>query len=332
MEWNDRRPKRDDDVPIIGDFSAVHDERIGLKPRREPKRPLDDAAPQRAAPQTRQRPEQWRLDPNEVRRHARRMRERSGGGAFARIFRFALAAAAVAAVVYGYRNFDAVRSVALEVPALARLIDRSTDGGAAPELPRDEQGTILIEGDGVAGVPLATSVDGAGAADDEPAAEAPAAAAPAAAAPPVAAERTDATSVAPPPDEVVAAAPAEPAPPPAPEPPPEPETFELGSAVVNVSEAAASARVLILRNGDWRRASSVVWSTRDGTATAGSDYIDRGAVVERFAAGEQNRTILVPIVGDRNAEGPESFYVVLAPEEGAVGERLEAEVVISDDD
>ena len=81
------------------------------------------------------------------------------------------------------------------------------------------------------------------------------------------------------------------------------------------------------------RRPTVVWSTRDGTATAGSDYVDRGAVVERFAAGEQNRTILVPIIGDRNAEGPENFYVVLVSAEGDVaGEVREAEVVIEDDD
>jgi hypothetical protein len=125
-----------------------------------------------------------------------------------------------------------------------------------------------------------------------------------------------------------------PAPPaPAPEPPPGPESFEFGLSTVNVSEADASAHVIILRNGDRRRASSITWWTEDGTAKAGLDYADLGRVVEKFAAGEQNRTIHIPLVGDHRVEGPETFYVHLAASEGAdpsadPAQRLE--VVIND--
>ncbi len=51
--------------------------------------------------------------------------------------------------------------------------------------------------------------------------------------------------------------------------------------------------------------------------------------------GQQNVTIRVPIIGDRNAEGPETFYVHLAPSEAAAaaGEPAQRlEVVINDDD
>lgn len=76
--------------------------------------------------------------------------------------------------------------------------------------------------------------------------------------------------------------------------------------------------------------SSFVWWTTDGTATAGSDYASLGEVEVRFATGEQNRAIHVPIIGDRSVEGPETFFVHVAKASGEPAERLE--VVINDDD
>ncbi len=81
---------------------------------------------------------------------------------------------------------------------------------------------------------------------------------------------------------------------------------------MNVTEADTSADILILRNGDRRRRSSVTWWTEDGTATAGLDYANLGRVVVTFAPSEQNRTIHIPIARDSKIEGPESFYVHLA--------------------
>jgi hypothetical protein len=280
-------------------------------------------------------PDQLRHDPIEVRRHAQRMRgTRDRGGALATIVRYGLIAAVVAAGVVGYRNFDTVRGVALDLAARAGLAgggsgpaDVASPGGEEPE-------TVVVEGQEIAGAAMPTAIGGAPPTPEAAATDAPLAATPPAAAPPADDEAAAAPAEPPVPSESVAAA--EPIVPPEPaaepEPPPGPETFELASGVVNVSEAAASAAVLVLRNGDRSRVSTVVWSTRDGTATAGSDYIDRGAVVERFAAGEQNRTIHVPIVGDRNAEGPEDFYVVLAADGAPVGDVREVRVVIDDDD
>jgi hypothetical protein len=90
---------------------------------------------------------------------------------------------------------------------------------------------------------------------------------------------------------------------------------------------------LILRDGGKRGVSSITWWTSDGTAKAGSDYVDLGKVVVKFAAGEQNRAIHIPIVGDGAAEGPESFYVNLAAGDDASAEPQDrVEVVIEDDD
>ena len=53
----------------------------------------------------------------------------------------------------------------------------------------------------------------------------------------------------------------------------------------------------------------------------------------KFAAGEVNRAIHIPIVGDAIAEGTESFYVNLAPGDDASAEAQDrVEVVIEDDD
>jgi hypothetical protein len=118
-----------------------------------------------------------------------------------------------------------------------------------------------------------------------------------------------------------------------PEGPPTPETFGFGLGTMNVSEADASAAVLILRDGGRRGVSFVTWWTTDGTASAGTDFARLEPRVERFSVGEQNRTIHVPIVGDRNVEGPESFYVQVAPGESATAEPVaKIEVVIVDDD
>jgi hypothetical protein len=253
------------------------------------------------------------------------MRERDRRGS-ARIGRYVLVAAMVAAIVVGYRNFDTIRAIATDLAARVGSSPLEGDDTASPSA--DEPETVVVEKEEIAGTPLPSAVGGAPPTPDDAVAVSPPVGAPPAAAPLAADEPVVAAA------EPAAASPPVVAPEPVapPEPPPGPETFELGSSVVTVSEAAASAAVLVLRGGDRRRASTVVWSTREGTAKAGSDYIDRGAIVERFAAGEQNRTIRVPIVGDRNAEGVENFYVILAPNDAAAGQSREAQVIIDDDD
>jgi hypothetical protein len=116
--------------------------------------------------------------------------------------------------------------------------------------------------------------------------------------------------------------------------PPEPETFEPESPVVMVSEHAASVAITVRRRGGDQGSSSLVWWTSDGTAVANDDYVDLGARIEKFAPGEQTRTIYIPLIHDSKAEGRESFYVNLRA--GQDGKRLEpaqrVEVVIEDDD
>ena len=112
------------------------------------------------------------------------------------------------------------------------------------------------------------------------------------------------------------------------------EIFEPEKPVVVVSEAAPSAAITIRRRGSLDGSTSFVWWTTDGTAIADEDYINLGARIEKLAAGEQTRTIYVPIVHDSKPEARESFYVNVRPGQG--GKRQDpaerVEVVIEDDD
>lgn len=265
--------------------------------------------------------EHWGVDPQDVRRHAQRMREARAVGPLDKIFRGAAVALVLVIAFAIYWNFDALRNLRFD---LSRVKGAFEDAAGEVEDARrgDEPGTEVVGDTSVAGVSLPTSIKG-----DEPKADAPAVSTDA----PNAAEPSRETS----PTEVVAAneTPASPPPPPEPEEPPRPETFGFGLEVMNVSEADASARVLVLRDGGRRGVSFITWWTTDGTAHAGSDFARLEPRTERFSTGEQNRTLLVPIIGDRNVEGPENFFVHVAVGESANAEPVaEIEILINDDD
>lgn len=299
--------------------------------------------------------EHWGVDPQDVRRHARRMREAKAIGPLGRFFRIAALVLLAAAAFAIFWNRETLKNVRFDASQLTSLFRGETPRGAR-ETP-GEPGTEVVEDSGVAGVRLPTSLDGetpeptpdAAAAPpaNEPAPRAaetptpppaPSAAAPSADEPSPATTQPPATREE---DAAVAAAdtPASeprrvPEPEPEPELPPAPETLGFGLSVMHVSEADASAAVLVLRDGGRREVSPFTWWTVDGTATAGSDFARLEPRVERFARGEQNRTIYVPIVGDRSAEGPEIFYVrvVAGESRNEDGPIAEIEVVIDDDD
>jgi hypothetical protein len=269
------------------------------------------------------RPEHWRPDPGDVRRHAALRRERARAGPLGKLLRYAAIVLVLAGALFAYRNFDTLRNATLDFSALTGAFSRSAASRGDAQAGGSSE-PVAIEAPGVVGTSVATSLDKSPIVDTEPD---PAPAETTLAAPVLPADTT------PPP----AAAEAPPAPVVVTEPPPpdEPESFEFGLSTISVSESDASAAVLILRNGGRRGRSTITWWTREGTATAGVDYANLGMVVERFAVGEQNRTIHIPIVGDRNPEGPETFYVLLAAGDVTAGNAQpehEIEVIINDDD
>jgi hypothetical protein len=321
-----RAPRSDDDVPIIGDYSEAQNER--LRPD-APSPPASEPPPPAHPPRgdSRPRDERWMLDPSDLQRHARIARQLEGTRRFGKL-RKVVWVAAVAAVGLGvYWKFDALRGVSVDFSELKSFLggDAAGTGAGVPRLGGVQQ-TASVETQAVAGIEAPTSRSDTSAPAPPPSSERP----PTLREPP-AEEHTPASTVVPATESerepVVSVAP------PAPPAPPEPETFAFALPVNTVSESDAATAILIVRSGGNRGASSVIWWTTPGTATAGADYVDLGRVVEKFAPGEQNRTIRIPIVGDNIVEGDETFYVHLAKSsDGEEAELGQTEVVIKDDD
>jgi hypothetical protein len=296
---------------------------------------MDTRKPRKSEPDDRGS-EHWGLDPQDVRRYARRMREARALSPLAKTFRVAAVALLIGAAFAVYWNFETLRAMRFDLSRVTSLFsDRATRNGEPAE---GEAGTEVVGDTSIAGVRMPTSLEDeaapdeapeASAADNSARADAPPAAEPTA---PGAAPRSDAAPGATAASEGPTSA-AAPVPAPEPEVPAGPETFGFGLEVMNVSEADASARVLVLRDGGRRGVSFITWWTTNGTATAGSDFARLEPRTERFGAGEQNRTLLVPIIGDRNVEGLETFYVQFAVGQSADAQPVaRIEVAIADDD
>jgi len=265
--------------------------------------------------------EYWGLDPQEVRHHARRMREARAVGPLGKVVRVVLVGLVLMGAFAVWWNFDTLRDMRFD---FSRVTGAFGDAVEEVEEARrgDEPGQEVVADTSVAGVSMPTSIKG-----DEP--EPATTAVEPEPAPPTGAARETAQS------EVVAAreAPALAPPPAEPEPPPKPETFGFGLEVMSVSEKDASARVLVLRDGGRRGVAYITWWTTNGTAMAGSDFARLEPKTERFNAGQQNITLLVPIIGDRNVEGPENFFVHFAVGESTTAKPVASiEILIDDDD
>lgn len=119
---------------------------------------------------------------------------------------------------------------------------------------------------------------------------------------------------------------------PAPAVAPGPPRFSFPQAATTVRENEVAARILIRRSGNLAGPATVSWWTADGTARADADYADLGARLERFAPGEESRTVFVPLTNDAVAEPAKSFTVLLGRGESAADATAEMRVDIVDDD
>jgi len=91
----------------------------------------------------------------------------------------------------------------------------------------------------------------------------------------------------------------------------------------------------IRRDGPTDQRASAVWSTVDGTAKAGSDYVAVAGRSVAFAAGETSRTVTVSLVGDKIKEAEtETFSVALSQPSGVdlLGDPEEFAIVDNDND
>jgi hypothetical protein len=182
-------------------------------------------------PPSETRNEQWAVDPADVRRHARLMRERERVGPLGKLVRYTAVVLLLAGAVAVYWNFDTLRGTRVDFSGVVDLVARRVKDTVA----RPDSGTTqteVVKETEVVGVAAPSSL-----ATSPPAAE-PVVPGPIAA------------KAAPAPESVPATTSPEAA---APE-PPGPEQFSFGLEKIEVSEAAASADILILRGGDMRRA------------------------------------------------------------------------------
>ncbi len=111
-------------------------------------------------------------------------------------------------------------------------------------------------------------------------------------------------------------------------------------SVLEGSSGTTSLAFTVTRAGDATGSVTVSWSTSDGTAAAGSDYVAASGEVTFLPGGVNTQTISVTIQGDTAQEGNETFFVdfevvlgdaLLADREGqATILNDDAEIVIDD--
>ncbi len=97
---------------------------------------------------------------------------------------------------------------------------------------------------------------------------------------------------------------------------------------MNVQESTSVAALVLRITPTVNRAATVSWTTANGTATAGQDYIASSG----SATFADTQTILIPIVQDSQLESSETFYVDFTGVANATLERQRVAITILDDD
>ena len=112
-----------------------------------------------------------------------------------------------------------------------------------------------------------------------------------------------------------------------------PPTFQFTTTSYTVSESAGTASLTVQRLRYTDAAVTVDYATADGSAVNGLKYTATNGTLA-FAAGETNKTLLVPILNEGFVEGTKYFRVILSnPTGGAVlGAPATATVNITDND
>jgi hypothetical protein len=123
----------------------------------------------------------------------------------------------------------------------------------------------------------------------------------------------------------------------------DPPVTQLASANFNVNEGGTSLIVQVTRTGNTSLASTVDYTTSDnsvanncytvsGVAWSHCDYLTTLGTL-RFAPGESQKTVLIPIVDDAYAEGSETFSFVLSNAVGSIlGSPATATLTILDNE
>lgn len=108
--------------------------------------------------------------------------------------------------------------------------------------------------------------------------------------------------------------------------------IQFGDVSYSAAENSGALLVTVVRTGS-TEAASVRYSTADGTAAAGVDYVAATNTLLSFAAGEMIKTISIPLADDAAPEDTETFTLALGGAAGAaIGANATASLTIRDDD
>ena len=110
------------------------------------------------------------------------------------------------------------------------------------------------------------------------------------------------------------------------------DTYRMSVDDVTVEEGGGEARFTVsLDRANPAQTVRVSYATRDGSATAGADYLARMGTLE-IMPGVVSRTIGVPITDDAEQEGSETFRLMLSSAENAEIQDAEGLCTIVDDE
>lgn len=110
-------------------------------------------------------------------------------------------------------------------------------------------------------------------------------------------------------------------------------TLSIGDVSVSEGNSGTKLATFTVRLSQ-ASSSNVSYSiaTKNGSATAGSDYVARSLSGQTIAAGQTSRTFAVTISGDQTREGSETFLVGLSTPRGATIFDSQAQGLITNDD
>jgi hypothetical protein len=103
------------------------------------------------------------------------------------------------------------------------------------------------------------------------------------------------------------------------------------ASLIEGNDGTTNAVVMVSLSEASNRPVSVAYSTADGSALAGSDYLPVSGRLN-FTKGQTSKTILIPVMGDTDAEPDEYFFVNLSSPKKATIADGQAMVTIDDGD
>jgi Tol biopolymer transport system component len=110
-----------------------------------------------------------------------------------------------------------------------------------------------------------------------------------------------------------------------------PEVSIGNASIVEGNTGTRQIRFTVSLSHPWVGATSVTYATASGTATSGTDFTAKSGIAT-IPAGVTSAMVVVPVKGDRTAEGNETFTVKLRDPQGVVIRRGTGTATVTNDD